>query len=71
MLVSSPFIGRLMVRPRKWAQRRIVAGDFGPIVKRGRANLVDLRNVQAATGKSFSPQQITEAAGKFTTEEAL
>ena len=62
MLVTPPTIGKLLGRPRRWAQRHVVAGDFGPIVeRRRRALLVDLRKVEDYTGLNFTPQQIVEA----------
>jgi hypothetical protein len=64
MLVTCPTIGRLALKSRKWAQRRLAAGRFGPVVRKGRTGLVDLTNVEAALGTRFTPEQIERARNK-------
>jgi hypothetical protein len=61
MLVTAPTIGRLVVRPRKWAQRRMAAGAFGPVTRRGRAKLVELAAVEAHARVKFTDAQIALA----------
>jgi len=59
MLITGPTIARLVLRPRRWAHRRVIAGDFGAVVaRRGRAQLVDLAAVEARLGVTFSPQAL-------------
>jgi hypothetical protein len=58
MLVTCPTIGRLALKPRKWAQRRLAAGRFGPVVRKGRTGLVDLSNVEASLGIKFTAEQL-------------
>jgi hypothetical protein len=61
MLVTPPIIARLLLRPRKWAQRRVQAGAFGPVVRRrGRAQLVALNAVEAWAGRRFAPEQLAD-----------
>jgi hypothetical protein len=67
MLIAGPAIAKLFARPRLWAFKRIKRGEFGPVVKRrGRALLVDLAAVEAATGMTFTPAQL-RAAGLVVT----
>jgi hypothetical protein len=62
MLIAGPAIAKLFARPRLWAYKAIKSGRFGPVVKRrGRAQLVDLAVVQAATGMTFTPAQLAAA----------
>jgi hypothetical protein len=62
MLVTCPTIARLAFKPRKWAQRRLAAGHFGPVISRkGRTRLVDLANVEAALHTRFTAEQIERA----------
>jgi hypothetical protein len=59
MLIAAPQIARLVQRPARWAQRRVIDGSFGPIIaRRGRALLVDLAAVEARVGINFSPSQL-------------
>jgi hypothetical protein len=61
MLVTPPTIARLLLRPRKWAQRRVTAGAFGPVVRRrGRAQLVALAAVEAWAGRRFAAEQLAD-----------
>jgi hypothetical protein len=61
MLVTPPTIARLLLRPRKWAQRRVTAGAFGPVIaRRGRAQLVALGAVEAWAGRRFAPEQLAD-----------
>ena len=61
MFVSAPAIGRLFACSRIAAWRRVREGHFGPVKRRGRAFLVDLRNVEARAGRKFSPAQLAAA----------
>jgi hypothetical protein len=64
MLVTPPTIGKLLQRPRRWAQRRVVAGAFGPIMRRrGRTYYVDLAGVEAFAARHFTKEQLAAAAG--------
>jgi hypothetical protein len=61
MLVTPPIIARLLLRPRKWAQRRVTSGAFGPVVRRrGRAQLVALAAVEAWAGRRFAAEQLAD-----------
>jgi hypothetical protein len=52
-----------MGRPRRWGHRQVVGGKVGPIVGRhGKALLVDLAQVEAAVGETFTRERL-EAAG--------
>jgi len=66
MLITGPTVARLLFRPRRWAHRRVIAGDFGPAVRCGRAWLVELRNVEERAGTVFSPSQLRDALGTTT-----
>jgi len=61
MLITASTIGRLLVRPRKWAQRRIADGTFGPAIRTKRAWLVDLARVEEQAGHKFTDEQIVGA----------
>src|SRR5436190_256014 len=62
MLVTAGMIARLQGRPRKWAQRRMKAGVYGPIMGlRGRWPYVDLAEVEAEDGRSFASEQLLAA----------
>src|SRR5207248_605204 len=62
MLVTPPTIGRLLLRPRRWAHRQVRAGHFGPAVRiRGRALGVRLAAVEAYAGRRFSNAQLAAA----------
>ncbi len=70
LLITPPTIGRLLRRPRRWAQRRVVAGAFGPVLKRrGRTYYVDLAAVEAFAGQNFTPAQLAAAAGATQAQE--
>jgi len=59
LAVRGPTVAKLLLRPRRWAHRRVRSGAWGPIVGRdGQALLVDLRNVESAIGLRFTPQQL-------------
>jgi len=62
MLITAPPLGKLFGHKRAWAHRQIVAGRFGAVRRRGRAYLVELREVEREAGRKFSPVQL-EAAG--------
>jgi len=61
MLITAPPLGRLFGHKRAWAHRQIVAGRFGPVRRRGRAYLVELREVEREAGRKFSPAQLAAA----------
>jgi hypothetical protein len=59
MLIAGPTIARLVLRNRRWAHRRVIAGDFGAVVaRRGRAQLVDLTAVESRLGVTFSSEAL-------------
>jgi hypothetical protein len=69
MLITTPAIAKLFLRPRLWAYRQAKAGRFGPVIRRrGRAFYVPLRNVAAYRGSAFSADQLA-ALGLTRTEE--
>jgi hypothetical protein len=59
-----PQIGRLVARPRLWANRQIEAGVFGGVVPRGRLLAVDLGAVEQVVGLRFTREQLL-AAGLY------
>lgn len=61
MLISTPTIARLALRPRLWAYRYAKAGYFGLVDQRGHALLVDHRNVERRLGRRFFPTQLATA----------
>jgi hypothetical protein len=62
MVITTPAIARLFLRPRLWAFEHLQAGDFGPVIcRRGRAYYVDLAAVEAFAGRSFTPVQLAAA----------
>jgi hypothetical protein len=62
MLVSAPTIARLLARPRLWANRRVQAGRYGPVIHRGgNAHFVHLDRVEAAEGRTFPVEQLLAA----------
>jgi hypothetical protein len=63
--VSCPQIGRLALRTRRWAQKAVARGDFGPeAFRKGRARYFDLANVEAGLGCTFTAEQIERALCK-------
>ena len=68
MFVTAPVVARLTGRSRMTAHREVKSGVFGVPVKRGRADLVDLREVENFIGIRFSPQQL-QAAGVHLQED--
>ncbi len=58
MLIHAPAIAKLFGRPRLWANRRISAGRYGPVIHSGRSHLVDIGAVEAAEGVRFAPAQL-------------
>jgi hypothetical protein len=68
-MLSAAQISLLVDRPDRWARRGIRSGRFGPIVGRiGKADLVAVETVEAATGLRFSRTQLA-AAGVITDRE--
>jgi hypothetical protein len=62
MYLTAPPIARLVGHRRLWAWVQIKRGRFGPVVRRrGRALEVELANVEAALGRTFSPEQLAAA----------
>jgi len=60
--VTAPTIARLKGRPRMWAYRRLVAGKYGPVIRRrGRWQYVDLAAVEQAEGMTFPADRLVEA----------
>jgi hypothetical protein len=65
MLITGPIIGKLRGHPRLWAYRKIIRGDFGPVVEGpGGALRVYLAAVEAEQGVTFSRSQLA-AVGAF------
>jgi hypothetical protein len=70
MLVTPPIIARLLLRPRKWAQRRVTSGAFGPVVRRrGRAQLVALAAVETYNGRPFTEAQLADVGIERETDD--
>ena len=58
MIIDAPRLARLFGRPRLWANRRIAAGRYGPVIHSGRSHLVDLHQVEIAEGITFGRGQL-------------
>src|SRR5262245_60350659 len=58
MLITAPQIGRLVARPRLWANRQIEAGAFGAVVRRGNLLGVELEAVELHIRLRFSRDQL-------------
>jgi hypothetical protein len=65
MLITPPTIAKLVGRTERWAQLRTAAGHFGPVMRRhGEWQFLDLANVEADLGRTFSPEQVAAAQSK-------
>jgi hypothetical protein len=61
MQVTPPILSRLLALHRVVAHRRVVAGDFGQVHRRGQINEVELAEVADAVGIDFSREQLSAA----------
>jgi hypothetical protein len=60
--VTPTIIGRLLACSRVYARRRLFAGDFGPVHRRGDVSGVDVGNIAALLGaSSFTAHQLAAA----------
>jgi hypothetical protein len=59
--ITPPTIGRLLAISRVMAHRRVVAGDFGAVHRRGLVHEVDLDDVASCVGIAFTPSQLAAA----------
>jgi hypothetical protein len=72
MYLTAPPIARLVGHQRLWAWVQIKRGRFGPVLRRrGRALEVELANVEAALGRTFSPEQLSAAGIHIPTYEEV
>ena len=65
--ISGPAIANLLAVHRMTVNKRMRAGHYGPVVKRGRPpiSFVALAAVERRRGRQFSPAQIEEAANGY------
>jgi hypothetical protein len=67
--ITPPTIGRLLAISRVMAHRRVVAGDFGDVHRRGLVHEVDLAEVADCVGIAFTPSQLAAAGLHHASEE--
>jgi hypothetical protein len=63
ILLSPPAIAALLCRDRVTAWRHVDAGNFGPVIRRGRVTYVAQAEVERVAGVVFSENQIALAVG--------
>jgi formate hydrogenlyase subunit 4 len=67
--ITPPIVGRLLAISRVMAHRRVVSGNFGAVHRRGIVHEVDLANVAACVGITFTPSQLAAAGVPAEIEE--